>query len=63
MYTIATVKHGYVLKHILLRFKPCLVVALLKTRLFQTPEKAFRNCVIPAITFSTHATDKAIGFQ
>jgi hypothetical protein len=63
MQSIAVIKHGYVIQHILLRFESSLVIPPMDSFLLQAPEEAFRNRIIPAITLATHAPDKAMGFQ
>ena len=52
MQSIAVVKHGYVVQHILLRVEPGLVISPVDPLLFQASEETFCNRVIPAITFA-----------
>jgi len=63
MQPLAVVKHGYVVQHILLCFEPSLVITPVDTLLLQAPKEASCNRIIPAITFTTHAPDEAMGLK
>tara|TARA_B100000700_G_scaffold47985_1_gene50621 strand:- start:729 stop:920 length:192 start_codon:yes stop_codon:yes gene_type:complete len=56
MHSLAVIKHTDVLQDILLSSMATLVVTPMHSLLFQCAEEALYNGIVPAITFSTHAT-------
>lgn len=62
MQSVAVVEHGYIIKYILLCLISGLLVPPLHSLLLQAAKEAFSNCFVPAISFSTHAANKTMGF-
>ena len=63
MQSVTVIKHRYVIQNILLCFISSLVVSPVHPFLFQAAEEAFDNSIVPAVTFSTHASFEIMCFQ
>lgn len=63
MQSMAVIKHGNIVQHILLSCITGLVVAPMDSFLFEATEKAFCHSIIKTIADAAHTPHKAVYFQ